>query len=85
MILFQVYYPEVPMLSSENNKPNSELKDESTSAALQTTTTDATKTEDISFKQPRNIRATSLPSFHPSMEVSNATIDEQVRNLTLHL
>ena len=80
-----VYYPEVPMLTSADNKQITEGQAESKTTALQPSTTQSTELDDFSndinsVNQPRVLRATSLPSFHPSMDT---IANDQVRSLIL--
>ena len=73
------------MLTSADNKQITEGQAESKTTALQPSTTQSTELDDFSndinsVNQPRVLRATSLPSFHPSMDTS---ANEQVRSLRL--
>ena len=80
-----MYYPEVPMLTSANNKQIAEGQAESKTTALQPSTTQSSELDHFSneinsVNQPRVLRATSLPSFHPSMDT---IANDQVRSLRL--
>ena len=78
-----VYYPEVPMLTSADNKQIAKGQTDSKTTALQPSTTQSSELDPFSneinsVNQPRVLRATSLPSFHPSM---NTIANDQVRSL----
>ena len=73
------------MLTSADNKQITEGQAESKTTALQPSTTQSTELDDFSnevnsVNQPRVLRATSLPSFHPSMD---KIANDQVRRLRL--
>ena len=73
------------MLTSADNKQVAEGKAESNTTALQPSTTQSSELDRFSneinsVNQPRALRATSLPSFHPSM---NTIANDEVRSLRL--
>ena len=73
------------MLTSANNKQIAEGQAESKTTALQPSTTQSSELDHFSneinsVNQPRVLRATSLPSFHPSMDT---IANDQVRSLRL--
>ena len=73
------------MLTSADNKQITEGQAESKTIALQPSKTQSTEIDDFSnevnsVNQPRVLRATSLPSFHPSMDT---IANDQVRSLRL--
>ena len=73
------------MLTSADNKQITEGQAESKTTALEPSTTQSTELDNFSneinsVNQPRVLRATSLPSFHPSMDT---IANDQVRSLRL--
>ena len=73
------------MLTSADNKQITEGQGESKTTALQPSATQSSEIDNFSneintVNQPRVLRATSLPSFHPSMDT---IANDQVRSLRL--
>ena len=73
------------MLTSADNKQITEGQAESKTTALEPSTTQSTELDNFSneinsVNQPRVLRATSLPSFHPSIDT---IANDQVRILRL--
>ena len=73
------------MLTSADNKQITEGQAESKITVLEPSTTQSTELDDFSnevnsVNQPRVLRATSLPSFHPSMDT---IANDQVRSLRM--
>ena len=73
------------MLTSADNKQITEGQAESKTTVLEPSTTQSSELDPFSNEinsdnQPRVLRATSLPSFHPSMDT---IANDQVRSLRL--